>query len=154
MFVPVEKTLTSQGLNPACLQGTNFAAKVFNPSFFNPVNLPSIPSLTPVVDNLPDLFPDLKLAALVSQAIPGLGENISTVGEQLSRSGLPCGFFPLVNSTRCCVQEPAGLNNSGVLRFSQLALLRHNWYAPSLLHPTLPKGRRLMVQSFIGLTLA
>lgn len=39
-----------------------------------------------MVDNFPDLLPDLKLAALVSQALPGLGENMSTVGEQLSRS--------------------------------------------------------------------
>ena len=65
----------------ASVQTPNFAAKVFN----QPLTFPSFPTLGPMVDNFPDLLPDFKLAALVSQALPGLGDNMSTVGEQLSR---------------------------------------------------------------------
>ena len=67
------------------MQTSDFAAKVFNQNLFTPLTLPSFPTFGPMVDNFPDLFSDLKLAALVSQALPGLGDNISTVGEQLSR---------------------------------------------------------------------
>lgn len=76
-------------LKVSCLQTARFAARVFNPEFFSPLNLTSMPSFG-VADHMPDLFTDLKLATLVSQALPGLGDNISTVGEHLSRSAYGC----------------------------------------------------------------